>query len=242
MKYLSTRSAWHRSIGVSEVAGSRSQTGFTLVELLVALAVLGFVAAALAGGLSFGTRVWDKSADQISGMEETSSAQRFLRERISLAFPHYEDTLSQEVFSSISGTDDRLTVATLLPQNLGSRGPYWLTLYAERRGGVNRLMAAWSKDQEGRDPLFEEREYRSLVLLEGIDRMEFAYLGADNFGKAAVWFDAWRNRKAAPELIRVRVSFKDTDERAWPDLMIRPRIDAGVNCVYDPISKKCRGR
>ena len=40
------------------------------------------------------------------------------------------------------------------------------------------------------------------------------------------WRDEWHEQKFLPDLVRLRVTFADGDEGAWPDLVVAPRISA----------------
>jgi general secretion pathway protein J len=79
------------------------------------------------------------------------------------------------------------------------------------------------------------------LLFSGIDSVEFAYSDGGTKGETA-WSNAWSKRSELPKLVRIRVAFRSGDTRSWPDLLITPRIAADVSCVYDPITKRCRGR
>jgi general secretion pathway protein J len=36
--------------------------------------------------------------------------------------------------------------------------------------------------------------------------------------------------------------FADGDARRWTDLIVSPRVDVDTTCVYDMLTKRCRGR
>ena len=61
------------------------QGGFTLVELLVSIALLGLISVAMAGSLRFGARVWDTGADRGEWLNRAEITQNFLRQHIGQA-------------------------------------------------------------------------------------------------------------------------------------------------------------
>ena len=63
----------------------RAARGFTLLELLVAMTLLGLLAGLLFGGLSFGVRVWEKGDAELQKMAELQIAQGLIRRLISRA-------------------------------------------------------------------------------------------------------------------------------------------------------------
>ena len=53
------------------------------------------------------------------------------------------------------------------------------------------------------------------VLLTGIDRIDMGYFAA------GVWHTRWREPEP-PDLIRIRLVFRDGDPRHWPDIVAAP--------------------
>jgi len=85
----------------------------------------------------------------------------------------------------------------------------------------------------------------SRTLLTDAQSVEFAYFGAaraDKVNKLPRWRDDWVNETALPQLIRIRVTLAADDARSWPELAIAPRVHVDAACVYDTLTKQCRGR
>jgi general secretion pathway protein J len=80
------------------------------------------------------------------------------------------------------------------------------------------------------------------VLLADIERAEFSYFGATLSDSTAQWRNEWLQQAAAPQLVRMRTWFLAQDSRQWRDLLVAPRISADASCVYDTLTKRCRGR
>ncbi len=70
---------------------TRGDDGYTIVELLVVLLLLGFNATAMSAGMQFGTRVWERSESRISASQTDDTAQTALRNLLSSATPRIED-------------------------------------------------------------------------------------------------------------------------------------------------------
>ncbi len=65
----------------------RREGGYTLVEMLASLVIVGMAAAMMVGGITTGRRVWEH-ADTVNAAGETiSGAQMLLREKIERAYP-----------------------------------------------------------------------------------------------------------------------------------------------------------
>src|SRR5918997_799427 len=67
--------------------GPTRQAGFTLLEVLVALAVLGFLTLGLAGGVRFGLGAWDSQARLIDRTGDLDVADRALRRIVAQLVP-----------------------------------------------------------------------------------------------------------------------------------------------------------
>ena len=64
---------------------SRSTAGFTLVELLVAMTLIGLISVALFGGLRFGARAWEAGNERAESFSQLEVVQSLLRRELNLA-------------------------------------------------------------------------------------------------------------------------------------------------------------
>ena len=201
---LAARHAWSRS------RGGGQDGGFTLLELLVALVVLGFVLAGIAGGVQFGQRAADMQARSIAANADMGSVDRLLRRLIAAmqagslaAPPHLTASASSLGFET----------------DLGSAAAALGTGEAEVGLGVDaahRLVLRWQPVVHairlGAPPVPQ-----SSVLLDGVDRVEFAYWGRGP-GGGSQWLSSWTDREV-PTLIRIRLHFLPETHRIWPDII-----------------------
>src|SRR5690349_5903902 len=100
----------------------QSRSGFTLIELIVAIALLAMLSAALLGSLRTGVRVWahiSKAADQT---EETIIAERFIEKAISQSYPLFDRSDPAHATIRFVGDQNNLQLVTVMPRALGSAG------------------------------------------------------------------------------------------------------------------------
>ncbi|MGI9499845.1 MAG: prepilin-type N-terminal cleavage/methylation domain-containing protein [Geminicoccaceae bacterium] len=211
----------------------RDQRGFTLMELLVALTLLGMLMAAMFGGVRLGTRVWQVSDEQQEVHGRTEAVHRFLEKRLEEAQPLALGTERDRTEPVFSGERHRLTLASSMPASLGP-GIFLLDLELERQEGNERLrdlVVSWRPlTTPGAAGTVDDRGER--VLIEGIADMVIGYFGAWDGGPARGWHDQWREDEFLPELIRLELQFPPDDPRQWLPLTVSPMIDAW----YDPKS------
>jgi general secretion pathway protein J len=201
----------------------RAQQGYSLLELTIALALIGFIAVAIAGGVRFGSRAWETSESKLDAVERVHGSQTLLRAVLQQAIPR---ALNPEVASDplvFRGGPDRLSFAALLPSALGAGGVVRLELRVEAASEGRRLVLAWA----GSDAVRQER-----VLLTGAQFVTLSYGTRDQDGSIS-WGSDWREQPGAPALVMVQASYGDGAELRWPDLVVRTRIAQDPQCQFD---------
>lgn len=216
----------NRTHNKSTARRRRAQDGFTLLELLVALTLLGLVFTALFGELRFATRAWDAADAKLDRNSELLSVHSFLRQRfqqvhVTQLEQEPDDINSAAVFSGNSRSMDFLAT---MPANIADGGFYEISLSSEiGQDGTNLFMSWRPFDADGTTSVADSPD-NSRVLLRGIQEVRFAYFGKTGDALAPQWWDIWPSRDTAPSLIRMRILFEDGDRRSWPELLVAPAI------------------
>jgi general secretion pathway protein J len=194
------------------VTDDSRQHGFALLEILIALMVLGFLFVGLAQGVHFGLFASATEARLTSGNDDFNTLDNTLRHLIEVADPG--DDLDSAPFA---GSSDRLECITALPNaadaTAGRRIRATLLVDAD-----HRLVLRWQPAMRARSlrapPALTETE-----LLRGVSSVELAFWrpGSD-------WVTTWRSRDL-PALVRVRLRFPPRDSRHWPEIVAAPVLD-----------------
>ncbi len=200
-----------------------SRAGFTLLELLVAITLLGLVMVLVLGGVRFGARAWQvgqASSDQIAESEATRT---FLRARLEASSPSFHFDAGGNDRPSLQGDPDQLRFVTRMPLHLGG-GVYVLELKAADSGQgmafvVTRQPARLSPD----DPV-EDDDPLPTILMSDVRSVRFSYFGGDQTEEFA-WRPAWEGSAGRPTLVRIDVEFGERDRRSWPPLIVALKID-----------------
>ncbi len=191
----------------TSVATSGREAGFTLLEILVALVVFGFLVLGLGQGVDFGLRAWDRQSRGIAARGELDAVDRALRGLIGRLDP---DT-------DVVGRAHGLGLTSQLPQTAAlATGEADMALGVD---GARRLVLRWTPHLHavrfGPPPTPDVAE-----LLRGIERLDLAYWPRDGGG----WRDTW-SAHDPPAMIRIHVVFPVGDPRHWPDLIAAPMRD-----------------
>jgi general secretion pathway protein J len=222
---------------VTEASAGR-EAGFTLVEVLVALALFSLLATLLFNNVRFGLKAWQIGSSRGELLARSTVAQDALRRLIGNAYPMLIASGGNNPSIDFEGAQETMSFLGDAPVVTGGAGRFRFKLFPERKQDQTDLVI--SSAPELANPQ-DASMTTSSVLAADIDRVEISYSqGGTN--SQTKWSNSWSKHGELPMLVRVRVAFRSGDARLWPDLLIAPRIAADVSCVYDSISKRCRGR
>lgn len=198
----------------TNVSIARSHSaGFTLLEIIVALTVLGLMMAGLAQGLRAGVAAWMTQTRAMNSRADVDAVDRTLRSLTARMDP-----------GGVSGrppllkaTSRSLTFTTTLPEaadNLPSR-------VADATLAVSpahQLELLWTP--HGYGVLGRTQQPERVVLLDHVDRLEMSYWDDPKIG----WQPNWRG-VTLPKLIRFRVVLSPGAGRIVPDVVVAPMRD-----------------
>ena len=192
----------------------RRQQGFSLLELVVAITLMGLVLVVLYGGLRLGLNGWDSGERRAEASNRLRSAQEFLRRQLAQSMTVYETNDDRrERFVVFAGRSEGIEFVAPMPARLGQSGLYrmWIGL----TDGQLRLR---QRPYLPGDPAAGEE--RVNVLLEGVSAMEWAYFGPerDNDQESPQWHADWTSTERRPLLVRLNLTLRG--ESSWPDLVV----------------------
>jgi general secretion pathway protein J len=176
------------------------ERGFTLLEVLVALVVFGFLMVGLTQGVRFGLSAWTRQEKSIDARSDLDAVDRTLRTLITQLDPA----------GAVSGKPHGMAFTAPLPEPAGEAD---LLLLVDPR---HRLILRWTRHLHA--VRFSPPVAQEIELLGGVDRLDLAYWPPDGAGG---WADAW-DKADPPALIRVRLAFPSGDPRHWPDIVAAP--------------------
>jgi general secretion pathway protein J len=191
----------------------RRAGGFTLLEILVALIVLGALMVGLTQGMHFGLRAWATEARIVTSRGDLDAVDRTLRGLIGQIDPgNMIDP------PSLQGSATQLAMTTVLPAASGTLRDNRIDAKLSV-DGTHQLVLRWLPHLHAVrfGPASAPNE---TVLLHGVDRIEFAYWATSPGHWTSTWSEA-----TLPSLVRIRLIFSPGDHRNWPEIVAAPTRD-----------------
>ncbi len=191
---------------------NRRESGMTLIEVVVGLALLGMLTAALVAafgaGLS-GSRLSRLRAERSIGLHGTHAT---LRQALGRARP-VRWVRNNKSIVAFDGASDGVSFIASFPSWPSAGGLYLSRIVLEKGDLV--IIRRLTSGEENTFSFPDDSE--RLVLANKLRAVRFAYFGTASGERAPGWRSSWTNRTRLPDLIRIE--FSRTVGPAWPDLV-----------------------
>ena len=213
--------------------------GFTLLELMIGLALLGLIMTLIFAGLQLSIRSWDAAEAAGEQANRMRLVQALLARELAAVYPYrWKNTVDMNLAFSGAGNSVRFVSST--PPRAGQGGLNQVELFVAKSGqDVRLLMRRQIPAREQRDfaPLEDEE---GLVLLDGLEGAVFEFFGADTPGGKPAWRDRWEDPQRLPRL--VRVSLRSKGSPPWPEVVVALQVSERAGCGgWDEVIERCYG-
>jgi len=199
------------------------ERGFTLLEVLVAMVLLGLMMAVMTGSIRFAGQSRDVATTRIDSLDNMRIAQDFLRQTLAQAHPKRWTKVVGRPYI-FRGDREELFMAAPLTARVGVGGLFLLkfSLVEEGRDKGKKLVMARMFPTPDMQEMPDFADADTTVLAEDLSEIEFGYLGRDDENTDPTWVEDWREPARMPEAVRVRV--KPRVGNAWPELVVPLRV------------------
>lgn len=214
----------------------RADAGMTLLEVLVAMAIMALLVVMLSGGTREISAIWDRAESQGDALAGMDAMQATLRGVIGLARPDYASADTDDARIVFDGEPTEMSFIAPAPGSDGQGQLVLQRLSLAPRGRGSALVLAWSPGM----PETAAVEPRVTVLLDNVTGLQLAYFGRLGNEDEPDWHDNWRDALALPALVRIHLQRSGAAGPALPDLVIAPRVTRTNGCVYHPADNTCQ--
>jgi len=209
-------------------------SGFTLVELLLAVTLLSMLLALTYGGLQAATRATDRGQQILEESGRLRMAHQFVRKQINqavpLGFSQQEDAAADlgqaAVMEVFRGSAASIRFVGPMPGYLGFGGPQVQELSIVDGENGKELILTHALVQGFEDASLDERA--PIVLIDHIESASFTFLVRDEEGEIAGWISEWEEPGQLPLAIALDIQFEEQVYAKWPLLVAAVKVDASA--------------
>ena len=217
------------------------QKGFTLVEIVLAIMLLGIMMLLLYSGLTFALRGWDSAGTRGQLVTDRRLGENFLRREVMEVFPmRWTDPFVYKI--AFSGEAKRLRFVSSRPPGatLGGLALVSVEMETDPRTHHGRLvMRRAMPDEAANDFSPLDHVDERTVLVEDVADASFSYFGAETEFAEPKWEDNWTFQKL-PFLVRLRLT--GTDGVPLPEMILRVALGEEAGCLENAFQRVCRAR
>jgi len=211
-----------RQFSRSRPARHPGQSGFTLVELLLATSLIALIMAMAYGGFRAGIRATASGEALIEESNRMRVVHQFVRNQIAQARALVIEDIDGERIL-FEGDSERIRFVAPMPGYLSYGGPYVQELRLERGDVGVDLVYAFAM-LNGYEPGDLEAD-PPVTLLENVGGANFEFLGIDETGEEVAWTRAWEVPGQLPLAVSMMLGFERDNGLHWPGLMVPVMID-----------------
>ena len=200
-----------RQKAAQRAVARRGASGFTLIEVVMALAIFALMGGILYGAFSLGHSAVEKSDANATRSQKQRAIADLLGSYIRSAFPYRESPQDKTVY--FTGESAALTFVSAYSQGMGGRGMAKITISSEEddTGHIALKLAETAPVRIGADA----GPSHNLELLTNVREFRLAYL--DPQAEDEKWEDQWegRERGRLPRAVRFSYLNETGKEVRW---------------------------
>ena len=191
--------------------------GFTLLEMLIALTLMGLLFTALFSAFYTLSRSWDAADSRISQTEDRRLIAEFLRRQLSQAMVLKISNDKDEKIYAFEANAERIRYAAPL-QPLQHQGGIFLielSIVSSKAGKALEMRYAPYRPELTWDKAFADSE--PVPIYDQLKDASFTYFGQAAEGEEAQWQDEWQDMPFYPQLVKIDLA---DAQQVWPLLQI----------------------
>jgi general secretion pathway protein J len=215
----------------------KKNSGFTLVELLLAITLLSMLLALAYGGLHAAIRATDRGQVILEESSRLRMAHQFVRKQLNQAIPlsfSQQDGEPVEPGATIGSVESEVFLGEPrlirfvgpMPGYLGFGGPQVQQLSIVSGDNGLELVIEHALVQGFEESKLQERP--PIMLIDRIARAEFQFQTLDENGEVTSWTNNWEETTKMPVAVSLEIEFEEGAYTQWPWLVAAIKVDPSV--------------
>jgi general secretion pathway protein J len=201
--------------------------GFTLIEVLIAMTLLGIMVVLLFSSLKICADSWEKGESKITDVNEVAVVENFFQRHLSAAKPLWNDFSKEDKTFSFQGKARSLEFISAFPASAGRSGLQLFSIQLQEEDNEQLVKVTITPFF----PVTEGEEWRKeeVTLIKHVSNFKLAYFGSDDNGNENkdVWLDEWLTRDVQPRLVKINIELEN--EIFWPEMIIELKVTGAAN-------------
>ena len=191
-------------------------TGFTLLEVIVTLTILGFILLIISGAFRLGLSAWERGESTREESQKVRAISRLVCQQIKSSVPYKIKTQKAEGdYLGFEGKPHSLKFVSALPIKARQPQGFVYAIYEFREGGNEGGRLVYYEQRVLNKDFFEEKpdEELGVSLYEGISDVRFEYFRREDPDKnwTEGWVEEWnaKDEKELPQALKMTITLKN---------------------------------
>jgi general secretion pathway protein J len=219
--------------------------GFTLMEMIVGLVLLGLMSIALFSAMRLGVQSWERAETKSQRVVDLRIVEGVLRREVGKAYP-LRVGLANENKIAFEGDSRGLRFLSTLPAHFTTGGLSWISLETvnssdtENRDSRNLVLRYAVLDGPAQDFSALDKATDQTVLLRDLESVEFDFFGQESETAEPTWRRDWAASARLPNLVKLNLKFRSGSE---PRILYIPiRLGEEAGCFHTSFQRQCGPR
>jgi general secretion pathway protein J len=196
-------------------ANPSGRAGFTLLEVIITLTILGFIVLIISGAFRLGLSAWDRGEQTREEYQRQRTATQLISRQIKSVMPYKIKTQKAEGdYLAFEGKGQSLKFVSTLSLKAARPEGLVFAIYEFKEDQEGGRLVVYEKRVVNKD-FFEEgpKEEEGVSVLEGLSNVRFEYYREEDPEKTRSegWADEWnaKDERELPRALRMTVTFKN---------------------------------
>jgi len=194
-------------------------SGFTLLEVMLAMTLLSIMVVLLFSSLKIGAESWNKGEKKIAEVNDKAVVYQFFKRHLPAIKPLWDDFSDDERVFSFQGETNKLQFVSIFPASAGRKGLQLFEVIFDKydQGLVKVVLSPFY-------PALDEQQWEpeEVVLLEQVENFEISYFGKEMGESDGSWVDSWKQRETLPALLKIKITLEN--QSYWPEMIFALKL------------------
>lgn len=197
------------------MANHKPATGFTLIEVLIAMTLLSVMVALLFGSMKLCADSWQKGETKIADVNSTAVVYQFFQHHLTTAIPLWDDFSDENRTLAFQGHQQSLQFVSAFPASAKKSGLQLFSLkLMDDDAGKYLQVSIKPFFPIGKDEEWQEEE---VTLLNHVSDFSVSYFAMDDMQPEGTWQDEWVNMETMPRLVKIKIALDNGN--FWPEMI-----------------------